>query len=78
MTGRNPLETEGVQTERGDCGEGDKRDCSVPGGLRLALATMQVNKNRTEGKQYLVCPESTKNSPGTEKIQARDSVAEPD
>lgn len=36
---------------------------------------MQVNKNRTIRKQYLVCHESTKKSPGMEKVKTRKSVA---
>lgn len=35
---------------------------------------MQVNKNRTKRKQYLVCHESTKKSPGTEKVKTEKSV----
>lgn len=31
--------------------------------------TMQINKNRTKRKQYLVCHESAKKSPGMEKVK---------
>jgi hypothetical protein len=39
---------------------------------RFALDNMQVNKNRTKRKQYLVCHESTKKSPGMEKSKKQE------
>lgn len=70
------LKIEGVYKEKEDgWGGGKEEGLQCPKRIRFALDNMQVNKNRTIRKQYLVCHESTKKSLGMEKVKTRKSVA---
>ena len=55
------LKIESVYIEKEGCwGGGKEEGLQCLKRIRFALDNMQVNKNRTKRKQYLVCHESTK------------------